>query len=57
MPVEVGYAITMSFNEKANLEVFRDKDGVSCDESNLRYCNGEEDRISHPWSVQRATNV
>lgn len=57
MPVEVSYVVTMSFDRKANLEVLRDKDGISCDKSNLRYSDGEEDRISHPWSVQRATNV
>ena len=57
MPVEVSYAITTSFDGRANLEIFRDKDGVSCDKSNLRYSDGEENRISHPWSIQRATNV
>lgn len=43
--------------EKANLKVLRDKDGVGCDKSNLRDCDGKKNRISHPWSVQRATDV
>lgn len=49
--------LLVTFGEKADLEVFCDKDGVSGDKSNLRYRNGEEDRVSHPRSVQCAANV